>query len=288
MKAASPSLIALLNGGADFQMVDLWTITLVGGAVIRWSGGDVPIVSGGHVYALGPLIERQDISEKIGLDVTTVDMAITASPDDLINGVPIIPFIRGHGFDGANVRLDRAFLTDWGLPVVGTVLRFSGRVTAISAITGDGATITVSSWTVLLNANMPANLYQAACLHAVYDAGCALNPAAFAVTGTVGASPTPTLTMFDTSLTPPANDFAQGRIVFTSGPNTGISATVMANDGAGLFQLVSPLPTVPVAGNTFTAYPGCDLTQSRCSLRFNNLGRFKATPYVPVPETAFG
>lgn len=124
MKAASPALITLLNSGADFQMVDLWTITLVGGAVIRWSGGDVPIVSGGHVYALGPMIERQDISEKIGLDVTTVDMAITADPADLINGVPIIPFIRGHGFDGANVWLDRAFLTDWSLPVVGTVLRF--------------------------------------------------------------------------------------------------------------------------------------------------------------------
>ena len=56
MKAASPALIALLNSGADFQMVDLWTITLVGGAVLRWSGGDVPIVSGGHTYALGPMI----------------------------------------------------------------------------------------------------------------------------------------------------------------------------------------------------------------------------------------
>ena len=108
------------------------------------------------------------------------------------------------------------------------------------------------------------------------------------MTGTVGPSPAPTLTTFDTSLAPPANDFAQGRIVFTSGPNTGISATIMANDGTGLFQLVSPLPALPVAGNSFTAYPGCDLTQSRCSVRFNNLGRFKATPYVPVPETAFG
>jgi len=288
MKAAPGPLITLLNSGADFQMVDLWTITLRGGSVIRWSSADVPVVSGGHTYVLGPGIERQDISEKIGLDVSTVDMAITANADDLINGTAIIPFIRGHGFDGANVRLDRAFLTDWNLPVVGSVLRFSGRVTAISAITGNSATITVSSWTVLLNANMPANLYQAACLHAVYDAGCALNPASFAVTGTVSASPVPTQTVFDTSLTPTANDFAQGRIVFTSGPNTGISATVRSNDSSGLMTMVSPLPVAPTSGDAFTAYPGCDLTQSRCTTRFNNLGRFKATPYVPVPETAFG
>jgi len=288
MKAAPGPLITLLNSGADFQMVDLWTITLRGGSVIRWSSADVPVVSGGHTYVLGPGIERQDISEKIGLDVSTVDMAITANADDLINGTAIIPFIRGRGFDGANVRLDRAFLTDWNLPVVGSVLRFSGRVTAISAITGNSATITVSSWTVLLNANMPANLYQAACLHSVYDAGCALSAAAFAVTGTVSASPAPTATVFDTSLTPTANDFAQGRIVFTSGPNTGISATVRSNDSSGLMTMVSPLPVAPTSGDAFTAYPGCDLTQSRCSVRFNNLGRFKATPYVPVPETAFG
>ena len=288
MKAASSALLNLLNSGADFQMVDLWTITLTGGAVVRWSGGDVPIVSGGHIYALGPVIEREAISEKIGLDVTTVDMAITANADDLVNSVPIIPFIRGHGLDGANVRLDRAFLTDWSLPVVGTVLRFSGRVTAISAISGNTATVTVSSWTVLLNANMPANLYQVGCLHSVYDAGCALSAATFAVTGAVSVSPAPTATVFDTGLTPTANDFAQGRIVFTSGANNGVSATIRSNDASGLFTLVAPLPNPPAAGDTFTAYPGCDLTQSRCSTRFNNLGRFKATPYVPVPETAFG
>ena len=286
MKSASPALVALLNSGADFQMADLWTITLRGGTIVRWSGADVALVSGGQTFVLGPVIERQEIGEKIGLEVTTTDMQIVAGPDDLINGTPIIPFIRGHGLDGANVKLERAFLTDWSLPVVGSVLRFSGRVTAVSAIAGNSATITVSSWTVLLNANMPANLYQAACLHAVYDAGCALAPAALAVTGTVTG--TPTASAFGSGLAAAANDFAQGRVVFGSGANAGLTATVKANDGSGHFQLVAPLPSAPAPGDTFTAYPGCDLTQGRCSTRFNNLGRFKATPFVPVPETALG
>jgi uncharacterized phage protein (TIGR02218 family) len=286
MKSASPALVTLLNSGADFQMADLWTITLRGGAIVRWSGADVAIVSGGQSFALGPVIERQEIGEKIGLDVTTTDLKIIAGPDDLVNGTPIIPFIRGHGLDGANVTLERAFLTDWSLPVVGSVLRFSGRVTAVSAITGNSATVTASSWTVLLNANMPANLYQAACLHAVYDAGCALDPATFAVAGTVAG--TATQSAFGSGLAPAANDFAQGRVVFTAGVNAGLTATVKANDGAGNFQLVAPLPNAPAAGDAFVAYPGCDLTQGRCSTRFNNLARFKATPFVPVPETAFG
>lgn len=286
MKAASSALIALLNSGDDFQMADLWTVTLNGGSVVRWCAADVPLVANGNTYPVGPSIDRGGITEKVGLEVATLTMTITADADDLINGTPIIPFIARRGFDGANIRLDRAFLTDWDQPVVGTVLRFSGRATSIGPIAGSSAQVTVSSWTVLLNVNMPANLYQVACLHTVYNAGCALDPAAFDVTG--ATTGTPTANAFGSTLSTAAHDFAQGRLVFTSGPNNGLSATIKDNDGAGNFTLIRALPSAPGAGNTFIAYPGCDLTQGRCGTRFNNLGRFKSTPYVPVPETILG
>lgn len=284
MKGANPALIALLNGDADFQRADLWTLTLPGGTVVRWSGADRPITANGHVHALGPAIERGTISEKIGLEVATLTMTITANADDTINGVPIIPFIARRGLDGAAVRLDRAFMAEWDLPAVGTVLRFAGKITSIGDIAGASATITVSSWTILLNVSMPTNLYQAACLHSVYDAGCGLDPAPFAVSGAVSAAPG--TSRFGSTLSITADDFAQGRIVFTSGANTGVAATVKSNDAAGTFSLIRPLPALPAPGDGFTAYPGCDLTRGRCLTRFNNLGRHKATPFVPVPETA--
>ncbi|BCA57677.1 DUF2163 domain-containing protein [Sphingomonas sp. HMP6] len=286
MKTASAPLLALLNSGVDFQTADLWTITLNGGTVIRWSGADVKLVSGGQTFALGPGISRNAITEKIGLEVATLEVTITADSADLINGTPIIPFIAKRGLDGANVRLDRAFLTDWNLPVVGTVLRFSGKLTSVPVVGGSEAQLTISSWTAYLNANMPANLYQAACLHSPYDAGCTLLPATYAQTGTI--SGTPTLTGFSSGMTTTAGDFAQGRVTFTSGPLTGIAATVRSNDGAGGFQFVRALPALPIAGNTFSVIPGCDLTISRCGTRFNNLLNRKGTDFVPVPETAFG
>lgn len=286
MKAASPALIELLNSGDDFEMADLWTITLNGGAVVRWSGADVPITANSQSFGMGPAIKRGPISEKVGLEVASLPMEITADANDLINGVPVVPFIRKRGLDGANIRLERAFLPTWQSPATGTVLRFAGRVTSIDGIKGSTASVTVSSWAVLLNVNMPANLYQAACVHSVYDAGCGLNPDTFAVTGTVtGVS---SAAAFASSLSTAANDFAQGRVVFTSGPNSGLTATVKSNNGAGAFDLIRALPVAPVIGDTFTAYPGCDLTRGRCITRFNNLGRLKATPFVPVPETAFG
>lgn len=285
MKSASGPLIALLNSGADFQMADLWTLTLNGGAVVRWCGADRPLVANGHAYPLGPVIERGGVVEKRGLEVATLVMTIIADGADLINGAPIIPFIRRRGLDGANVRLDRAFLADWDQPVVGTIIRFAGRVTSVGEITGNSAKVTISSWSVLLNVNMPAELYQAGCLHSVYDAGCGLNPASFSAASTV--SGTPTLSSFGSGLTGHAGLYSQGRILFTSGPNAGISRSVKSNDAGGGFVLIQSLPNLPAAGNAFTAYAGCDLTKGTCSTRFNNLGRFKGAPFIPVPETVF-
>jgi uncharacterized phage protein (TIGR02218 family) len=284
VKSASPALVTLLNSGADFQMADLWTLTLSGGSVLRWSGADVPLTANGNTYALGPAIDRGAVSEKIGLEVGTLTMTITANGDDRINGTPIIPFIAKRGLDGANVRLERAFLPDWDSPVTGTLLRFAGRVTSVGEIAGSSVELTISSWMILLNVNMPPNLYQSACLHTVYDSGCGLNPASFAASS--GASGTGSQTGFGSGITGHAGDYAQGRIVFTSGANAGIARAVKSNDAAGNFSLISPLPATPAAGDAFTAYKGCDLTMGTCSSRFNNLGRFKGTPFVPQPETS--
>lgn len=284
MKSASPALIALLNSGADFQMADLWTLTLSGGTVVRWSGADVPLVANGNTYGLGPAIERGPVSEKRGLEVGTLTMTIIADTSDLINGTPLVPFVRRRGLDGAVVRLDRAFLTDWTQPVIGTINRFSGKITSIDDIAGSSVALTVSSWLVLLNVNMPPNLYQSGCLHTLYDAGCSLNPASFSATGTVSAGAT--YTAFGSGLMGDAGRYSQGRVVFTSGTNAGVSRAVKYSDAGGNFTLIQALPGLPAVGDTFTAYAGCDLTHGTCLSKFNNLNRFKGTPFVPQPETA--
>lgn len=285
MKAVSTALAALLATG-QYVSADCWTITLNGGAVVRWTSADVPVSFGGNTFAKGPPIKRGAISERRGVEVATLDVEITAGAGDLINGKPIIPFIASHGLDGATVKLERMFAPTWGATITGSIIRFAGRVTSVNSVQGIVASLTVSSWMVLLNASMPRNLYQAACLHTVYDAGCTLNPASFAATGAVSGAPTKTA--FATSLAPTLNDYAQGRIVFTSGPNNGISRTIRSNDASGGFVLVGPLPVAPGSGDAFTAYKGCDLTQGTCQAKFSNLANFKATPFVPLPTTALG
>lgn len=285
MRSATTALINLLNSGADYVTADLYTLTLSGGTVIRWSGADRALTdASGHTFALGPALDRNQVTEKIGLEVGTLDITLTADSTDLINGTPIIPFIAGRGLDGANLRLDKGYYPDWNSPCTGTLLRFAGKITSIGEVAGSSVDITVSSWLILLNQNVPPNLYQAGCLHTVYDAGCGLNPASFE--GSTSAATGSTQTVINSAFTSYAvGAYAQGRMEFVDGPNAGLTRAIKANT-ASSFTLISPLPVAPNVGDHFNIYEGCDLTKGTCQTKFNNLVNFKGQPFVPAPETA--
>lgn len=284
MKSASPELVALLNSGV-FVRADLWTITLNGGGVVRWTSHDQDLYANGHWYMSGPNIQRGSIGEKRGVEVAELSVTIDAIDSDTINGVPVIRFISQHGLDGASVKLERAYAPDWASAITGTVIRFAGKVTSVDPIIGGSAELTVSSWLVLLNTNMPRNHFQVGCMRTLYDAGCGVNPASFSASGTVSAAGTGS---FGSGLTGVEGYYSQGRVLFTSGANNGVSRTVKFNATDGRFTLVRPLPAPAAIGDTFTAFAGCDLAQATCKNKFNNLTRFKGTPYVPVPTTALG
>jgi uncharacterized phage protein (TIGR02218 family) len=284
MKAQSAQLQALLATGY-FVSADLWTITLSGGAVIRWTSHDQPISYGGNTFTIGPVIDRGTITAKKGVEVATLDVTITGTATDLINGTAIIPFIAKHGLDGASIKLESAYAADWSSPVAGTMIDFAGRVTSIHSIQGAIANLTISSWMVLLNNSAPRNLYQGGCLRTLYDAGCAVVANAYSANGIISAAGT---VSFSTNLAGAAGYYAQGRIVFSSGANAGLSRTVKGNATGGVVSLVWALPAPVASGDTFTIYAGCDLSNATCSSKFNNLLRFKGQPFVPVPTTALG
>ena len=86
----------------------------------------------------------------------------------------------------------------------------------------------------------------------------------------------------------PSGYFDIGSIVLTSGALSGLSKTVKSWIAGlpGTLTLIAPFPIAPAVGDTFTAYPGCDLTQATCSARFANLVNFGGMPNIPAPETA--
>lgn len=290
MKTANAAVLAFLptaGGTSSFARVDLYTITLIGGTVLRYSGTDRPILINSNTFSLGPKIKRGQISESRGVQVASLNVTFYCETTDLVLGQAIIPFARNGGFDGAIVKLERAVGPTYD-NLLGTAIRFMGRMGPVTNICQTGFDFTVNSSLELLNANVPPDVIQPICHHSLYDAGCTLNPASFAVSKTVLASPAPTTSSFsftNTGPTYPDGRFSLGKVVFGTGVNNGLIRSIKTQVG-GLVTLTLPLPAPPATGDAVTLYPGCDKLQATCSGTFSNLINFDGEPYVPVPETA--
>lgn len=284
MKTATAPLIALLNSGLQLAYADLFTFTFLDGTALRYTSADKPVSWGGNTFGVGPLIRRGRVKTQVGIMVDTLDIQLSAPASVQVNSKPLMAFIAAGGLDGARLRLERAFMPNWQSAVTGVLQQFSGRVNDVT-IGRFEVTLAVQSDLELLSTKVPRNLYQPGCVNTVYDGACGKNRASLTVTNAVTSSPTPTKSVFGSTLAQATGYFNLGVITFTSGANASISRTIKSFASGGLITTIAPFPFVPASGNTFSIYPGCDKTLSTCTSRFSNQARFRGFPFIPVPET---
>jgi uncharacterized phage protein (TIGR02218 family) len=277
------NLTTWLQSATEIRMADLYTITLKSGTVLRYTTWDENLVLLGNTFLTGPPhLKRSHIEEKLGLDVSSLDVEIAASLSDTVNGIPILQLIANGTFDGATLRIDRLFMDAAGNQI-GTVLRFSGIIGEVDEVGRASAKLTVNALVHLLTQQLPNIILQPNCTNTLFDARCGLVKSSFAENNAAQAGSTVNKII---SVSAKADGYYDnGQIVFTSGANNGLIKAVRSYL-AQQFFLNSPLPFAPNAGDTFIAYPGCDKTQATCTAKFNNLVNFEGFPYVPVPETA--
>lgn len=282
MKSANAELIALLNSSNQFQIADLYTLTLIGGGVYYYTSWDVDVVYGGHTFSsVGALFERSKVRIVLGIEVDEMDLTVFASPALLINGVPFLQAVRRGDLDGASVRLDRAFMSA-PPAVVGALYQFGGNVSSVRA-GRSSAQFKIKSNLELLNVQMPRNTYQPGCMHTLWDADCGLNKAAFKVSSSAASGST--ASVINAALAQADGWFSLGTVEFAGGANSGLTRTIKQH-ASGALQLILPLPAAPAPGDTFDCYPGCDKQRLTCAGKFVNILNFRAMPYIPVPETA--
>lgn len=286
----------------QFVFCDLYTFTLFGGGVLRYATADVGVTYGGTLWpGNSTLFDTAGSSAKahwkIGMDTDTwqiqvmpraVDPVTGAAYPDRIGNQPWLAAARVGALDGATVQIDRAYLPAWpsytGVPVApaGVITIFAGRVAEVD-IGRDGASLTINSHIELLGTATPRNLYQASCRFTLFDTGCSLAAASYAVSGTASSAAGATLN--GTFATPGGTTtYALGRVAFTSGANTGITRLVRSWS-SGVLTLAAPFPYAVTSGDTFTLWPGCAKTQAACAT-FGNSRNFGGMPYIPAPETA--
>lgn len=289
MKTASPTLVSFLAAARAQRdlaicFADCFSFTQANGLALTYTNADAPVLYDGKLFrADGPLVSGIKYHATIGLNVDRQEIWIAARPGDLTSGASFLVSLRDGAFDGARVRRDRVFFSDFvGGTLVGGVTLFYGRISTIDEVGRTRAKITVANELVLLDVDMPRNIFGATCQNTLYDSICGLPAGAFSTQASADAGSTASLIFCASALAA----HAQGKLLFSSGANAGVAATVKLVAPGVSLTLAYPLPFAPAAGDAFAVYYGCDHTQGTCQSRFNNIANFRGFPFVPPPQMA--
>lgn len=277
--------------GDRFFIAELYTFSLRNGTNWHYTGADVTLSVSGTAY-LGNqlLISGLGVKLGIGTSVDEQEMRIAAWPGDTsMDGVRFLAGIFDGLLDGAYVTRQRAFWAspaDIGSEPTVVVPIFIGRVSTVSKVGRTSAQVKVKSPLVLLNIDMPRNFYSAGCQHTLYDSGCTLLKGDFGFPGIVGTGPTSLVIPWQGGVNPGPTggdtlpNYAQGRLLFTSGELNGLQFSIGNNDVNNLY-MTYPFDEMPSAGDRFVAYFGCSKTINSCENKFSNLQNFRGFPFIP-------
>lgn len=290
-----------LLASRQFVYADCYTVMPLVGDVMRYTTaqrrvsvipvGESPIL---RSYEAGVvLITGLKAKSQVGVEVDEQEVSLSyPEGDNTFQGSLSWPAALKYGrLDGGKIRRDRFVAkvwdgdnTDWlgGFPM------FTGLVAGLDKVGRQNASIKVKSNNVLMNVNMPKVLWQPNCRNTWGDSICGVNQADWAVIGTIGTSPTRSAIPWSGV---DAN-YKQGKIHIDNGDSV-VRVRTISRISGGVMYLALPLDFDPVAGQEFTAYPGCPRTDDPtygCP-KYHPTPQdwrefFKAFPYIPVAETA--
>lgn len=305
MRPAGAGLIVFLdNTTAKPPMAHLVTFTPKAGSVAYWTDWTSDLTVGGHTFKAGgqgtayPIPRVTKRREVAGLEIGSVTVVLECGETAALNGVLIPVAAAQRVLDGATVLIERLYMSTPGDVSLGAMHLFQGYVGPVKA-GGLSVELEVESGVALLNTMLPRIVFQAGCVHMLYDAECGLNRASYTVTGTVSSGATtmtiPSNRTEATGTTNTSGWFALGVIEFTSGACIGQRRAVRGySNTGGTFTLDRPLSAAPSNGDTFNVYPGCPKTLGACvnntaaaGPQFNNATHFRGFPFVPRNEAAF-
>lgn len=284
-RSITPELSALLRDNNRLQVADLYTITLSGGQVLRWTNIDQAVVIGADTWVIGPGLSRQLLELTSGVEAQAMNFTVTADASQTINGQAMVPFLLNGGLDGAEIVLEKAFRAALGAaPWVGKMEQFFGRVSDVESAGRLQVRVTVRSVLELFNLPLPPTVYQPQCRNTLYGPNCGVSRAIYEVTRLATAPTSGVRLTFGHDLTQPAGWFDLGAVTFLTGANAGIKRTVRSHTATQI-TVMQPWPAPVAAGDAFVISPGCDLTLETCKNKFSNEPQFRGFPFIPPPET---
>lgn len=307
MKNVTQAEINWLAANPSAYRVDVLEMTLPNGQTLRAAMAGADVVWNGAAYpaTASGVWERGAVESQAMFDLSSKSMPLTVFAGALVyypgTTVPMAASFIGGAWDGAKVTVTTLYAPfgDWNNWQVSMVL-FGGMVSQLERTGRSKATLTVQDWLYLANLQVPMRIIQPSCFATFGDARCAFVISAIGIANTVRSGST-AVEIIPGSAWPAAdsrgnsitgsfsgqNYFDNGKIVWTSGNNSGFTSHVQSQLSNGDLVLTSPTLFPMASGDAFTAYAGCSKQLSDCKGRWANQANFAGFPFVGVPENAF-
>lgn len=270
MRAISPALAAHLGGGVT-TLARCWALVRSDGLTMGFTDHDRDLAFDSVVFSAQTGLEAAEVTTELGFatgggDVSGALVSAGLSEDDLNAG----------RYDGAQVT---CWLVNWADVNQRLVLE-KGTLGEVRRT--DGSFIAEIRGLAHAFDQERGRIYTASCAADLGDARCgvAVSPASGTVVATDGR-----LGMSAGGLGAFSDGwFTGGRLVFTSGANTGFATETKqhrAVAGTVDLSLWQGAPRTIAPGDTFTVSPGCDKRFVTCRTRFANGANFRGFPHMP-------
>ena len=286
--------LAALASSNQFIMGHFYQFTSTSGAQDYFTDLDMDVNYNNALWKSGSLRItglRRKLSVGIGVDEQAIK--IWASPQDTLWGGNFLSNVLVGVLDGAiltrfrgiwNIVSGNAAYDVANNPPIAFFQLFTGYTSSIDKGGSSHVELKVRSPLVKLDINMPRNFYQPGCSWDLFSTGCTLSQSSFTVTGALGTGITSQVLPISGGIVGAGLDsiaqYAQGRLLFTSGVNNNLLILIGNNDTANIYPAY-PLEILPSPGDTVTFYPGCSKSFDTCNLKYSNSPNFRGFDKVP-------
>lgn len=244
----------------------LWRVHRRDGVALGFTTHDRDIWSDGLLHRAAPGMVPSSIRRTLDLgdDPAEIEGALA---HDAIREADL----AAGRYDGARVAVGAI---DWETGE--TAILYRGTIESVAREGGGFAARLRSAKSVLARDPIPRT--SPGCRARFCDRGCTLSAARFTHRArAVEIDRDANLVRFD--LSDPAR-FAEGELRWLDGPQTGLGATVLANESGGLV-LDAPIDPGTLPGHRAILREGCDHTIATCADRFGNAVNFQGEPHLP-------
>lgn len=257
-----------------------WRVTRRDGVAMGLTDHDHDLVFDGTTFLAADGFEASDWETFGGLAPSAGEVAGALTSTAIAEAD-----VAAGKYDGARVEI---FLVNWAEP--GQHLRL--RVAEIGEVTRQQGFFRAELRGIAHKLDESrGRIYARRCDARFGDARCGKNSAStdYRASGTVGEADGDQMTALGIEDFP-TGFFRYGRLMFTSGPNAGVTVDVESHRKSGgevAIHFWLPMAAAPEPGDAFEITAGCDKTFETCRIKFDNQRNFRGFPHMPGADFSY-